>query len=88
MSEAKGIDAFYLPAFVPTDEWPDVNVGHEGACGWLRYGPKRVALLDVSASGTLMCHACHRQLKSEYRARPDLWRYCPTCGARVVLADE
>lgn len=61
--------------------------GCDGALGWLRYGPKRACRLEWPNGkpfGTPRCSACKRQLKQEYRVHPDRWRYCPTCGARVV----
>lgn len=83
MTNYKGIGAFYLPCFIPVDEWPEVYVGHEGACGWCRYAPARGCRREMrgvkDAPGFIrgFCSLCGGPV-DEGDA------YCPRCGAKVV----
>lgn len=81
MSEYKGIGAFYLPCFIPVNEWPAVNIGHEGACGWTRYVPERMChVIDRGTVGA--CSACGDECFGSPKGNEGT--YCPCCGAKVV----
>ena len=49
-----------------------------------KHVPHELAPLRKTASGRVYCSCCGRELKRDYMYSPS-WRFCPKCGAEVLI---